>query len=82
MRGTSTAALPQLPLLASRDNGTLRRGVLESEERVGVRLFRVACCCRRSSSLRVAGEAKRALTSPAPHQPSSRKRAEGESALQ
>ena len=57
MRGTSTAALPQLPLLASRDNGTLRRGVLEAEERVGVRLFRVACCCRRSSSQRVAGEA-------------------------
>ncbi len=77
MRGTSAAALPQLPLLASRANGTLRRGVLEAEARVGVRLLLLlllACCCRRSSSLRVAGEAKRALTSLTPHQPSSRER--------
>ncbi len=53
MRGTSAVALPQLLLLLlvagfmlpSRANAALRRGVVEMEERVGVREERYCCCC-------------------------------------
>jgi hypothetical protein len=55
MRGTSAVALPQLLLLLlllvagfmlpSRANDALRRGVVEMEERVGVREERYCCCC-------------------------------------